>query len=106
MLSEPSGPLQVRAWPLIEISTPLGTSTGAFPILLMMRFRCGEGLRRVVRAGSLDQADDFAAEVLLAAGPVGEDSARGGEDGDAEAADDRLELALAQVDAAAGGAHA
>src|SRR5205807_537731 len=92
MVNEPSGPLQLRLRPCTAACTPCGSSTGTLPILLMCRPR------------SLDLAQHLAAEVLLAADAVGEDATRSGEDGDAEAADDRLDVGLAGVDAAAGGA--
>src|SRR5512147_2502176 len=52
-----------------------------------------------------DVAEDLAPHACLRDLPAGHDSARGGQDDDAEPAVDAGDLALAAVDAAAGAAH-
>ena len=69
-----AGGVGVTVLPATENSTPLGTGMGARPIRLMTDLP--------------DVAEDFAADLALARLPVGHEPLAGGQDGDAEAAED------------------
>src|SRR5262249_5092997 len=99
----------------IDTLTCAGTGMGLRPIRDMgvgsSRFSSGRRLRRSLRgAGSdwslMDHRQDLAADLLGACPAVAQDAARGAQNVDPHSAEDRLELLVASIDAAAGLAHA
>src|ERR1700712_2723035 len=86
----PLGPLTVTVRPSIVTSTPVGTGIGSLPI-------------RDMRCDPLpDVGEDFPAHLLLGGLPVGQQTGRGRDDGDAEASEDLRQLGGTRVDAQAG----
>src|ERR1700712_2363495 len=86
----PLGPLTVTVRPSIVTSTPVGTGIGILPIR-DMRFR-----------PLPDVGEDFPAPLLLGGLPVGQQTGRGRDDGDTEAAENLRQLRRPRVDAQAG----
>src|SRR6201989_886315 len=86
----PFGPLTVTTRPAILTSTPDGIAMGACPI------------RDIRSLRSPDVAQDFAADLAPARLTVGHQPLRGGQDGDAEAAEDARHAPGVAVDPQAG----
>src|SRR5579875_2824482 len=91
--SVPLGPLTVTWRSARVTSTPDGTVMGVRP------------MRDMEAPSSPDEAEDLAADTALARLTVGEQPLAGGQDGDAEAAEDARQLVGGGIDAQAGLGH-
>src|SRR4051794_24358110 len=90
--SDPFGPATVMWRSAIVTVTPLGTGIGDFPIRLI--------------DSSPHVAEDFAADALFTGLAIGQETAAGGDDGDAETSEHAGDLVGRRVHAEAGLAHA
>src|SRR5215472_9838241 len=91
--SLPLGPVTVTSRPLMVTSTPLGIVTGMRPI-------------RDIAVSSPDVGEDFPAYASLDRLLVGHQATRGGDDGDAEAAEHPRQVVLLRVHPQPGLGHA
>src|SRR5215475_966224 len=80
------GLVTVTSRPLMVTSTPLGTGTGMRPI-------------RDIAVSSPDVGEDFPAYAALDRLPVGQQAARGGDDGDAQTAEHPRQVVFLRVHA-------
>src|SRR5262245_19031132 len=90
--SFPFGPSTLTACSFTATFTPAGTGMGVLPMRDMV-------------APLPDVRQDFATHLLSPALPVGHDTARRGQDGDAHAAQNGRDLVLPDIDAPAGPGH-